>query len=61
MSAAEFVRLRCADYGDEWVVEYDVFSAEDDKPVTAGPYSFSTEQVAKRFVETSLRAVEPTS
>ena len=55
-----FVRVRCADYGDEWVVEYDVFS-DDEQPRTEGPYRFGTEQEAKRFIDSSLRAPEPTS
>ena len=54
MSDTPFVRVRCADYGDEWVVEWDVFSG-DDEPRTGGPFSFGSEHDAKQFVEQSLR------
>jgi hypothetical protein len=52
------VRLRCADYGDEWVVDCDVFPAEAGQAHTAGPYRFGSAQEARRFVETSLLALE---
>jgi hypothetical protein len=54
------VRLRCADYGTEWVVECDVYPVDElsVQPKTAGPYVFSTAQEAKTFVETSLLALE---
>ena len=52
-----FVRVRCADYGDEWVVECDVFSGDETQPHTAGPYRFASAQEAQRFVETSLQAL----
>jgi hypothetical protein len=51
----KFVRVRCADYGDEWVVECDVYAGEEREPRTLGPYSFGSERDAKQFVEQSLR------
>jgi hypothetical protein len=54
-----FVRVRCADYGDEWVVECDVYSGDGQEPRTSGPYRFGNEPEAQKFVETSLRALEP--
>ena len=54
------VRLRCADYGYEWVVECDVYPVDElsVQPRTAGPYVFASAQDAKTFVETSLLALE---
>ena len=54
------VRLRCADYGTEWIVECDVYSVDEMsiEPRTAGPYVFGTAHDAKEFVETSLLALE---
>ena len=54
------VRLRCADYGNEWVVECDVYPVNElsVKPRTAGPYVFTSAQDAKEFVDTSLLALE---
>jgi hypothetical protein len=54
------VRLRCADYGTEWIVECDVYPVDElaVEPKTAGPYVFGTAQDAKAFVETSLLALE---
>jgi hypothetical protein len=54
------VRLRCADYGDEWVVECDVYPADERsvEPRTAGPYSFRSAAEAKQFMETSLLALQ---
>jgi hypothetical protein len=54
------VRLRCADYGHEWVVECDVYPVDElsVQPRTAGPYVFASAQDAKTFVETSLVALE---
>jgi hypothetical protein len=53
------VRLRCADYGDEWVVDCDVYPAEELSvaPRSTGPYRFESAQEAKTFVETSLLAL----
>lgn len=56
-----FVRVRCADYGDEWIVECDTFAAGEPEPHTTGPYRFGTEHEAKVFVETSLRSAESPS
>ena len=54
------VRLRCADYGDEWVVDCDVYPVHElsVEPRTTGPYTFSTAGEAKAFVETSLLALQ---
>jgi hypothetical protein len=54
------VRLRCADYGHEWVVECDVYPVDElsVQPRTTGPYVFASAQDAKSFVETSLLALE---
>ncbi len=52
------VRLRCADYGDEWIVDCDVYAVEAESVHTAGPYRFTSAQEARRFVETSLMALE---
>ena len=54
------VRLRCADYGDEWVVDCDVYPVDElsVKARSAGPYTFSSAQDAKTFVETSLLALQ---
>ena len=54
------VRLRCADYGHEWVVECDVYPVDElsVQPKIAGPYVFGNAQDAKDFVETSLLALE---
>jgi hypothetical protein len=54
------VRLRCADYGDEWVVDCDVYPADATSvaPRSTGPYTFTSAQEAKTFVETSLLALQ---
>jgi len=54
------VRLRCADYGHEWVVDCDVYPAGElsVEPRTAGPYVFDTAEGAKEFVDTSLLALQ---
>jgi hypothetical protein len=54
------VRLRCSDYGSEWVVECDVYPVNElsVQPRTAGPYVFGSAKEAKSFVETSLLALE---
>lgn len=54
------VRLRLADYGDEWVVDCDVYPVDGDsvEPRSTGPYSFATAQEAQTFVETSLLALQ---
>ena len=54
------VRLTCADYGTEWVVAADVYPVDEltVQPKSAGPYVFSTAQEARRFVESSLVALQ---
>jgi hypothetical protein len=54
------VRMRCADYGHEWVVDCDVYPVDElsVEPRTAGPYVFGTAQEAKDFVDTSLLALQ---
>jgi hypothetical protein len=54
------VRLRCADYGQEWVVDCDVYPVGElsVEPRTAGSYVFGTAQEAKEFVDTSLLALQ---
>ena len=54
------VRMRCSDYGSEWVVECDVYPVDEllVEPRTAGPYVFGSAQEARGFVETSLLALE---
>jgi hypothetical protein len=54
------VRLTCADYGTEWVVAADVYPVDQlaVEPKSAGPYVFETAQEARRFVESSLAALQ---
>jgi hypothetical protein len=54
------VRMRCADYGTEWVVECDVYPVDEVsvEPRVAGPYVFDSARAAKSFVETSQLALE---
>jgi hypothetical protein len=54
------VRLRCADYGDEWVVDCDVYPVDrlSVEPRSTGPYTFHSAQEAKTFVQTSLLALQ---
>jgi hypothetical protein len=54
------VRLTCADYGTEWVVGADVYPADElsVEPRSAGPYVFDTRQEARRFIESSLVALQ---
>ena len=54
------VRMRCADYGHEWVVECDVYPVDElsVEPKSAGPYVFKTAQEARVFIETSLLALK---
>jgi hypothetical protein len=54
------VRLTCADYGTEWVVAADVYPVDqlDVQPKSAGPYVFDTAHEARRFIETSLAALQ---
>ena len=54
------VRLTCADYGTEWVVAADVYPVDEisGQPKSAGPYVFGTAHEARRFVESSLAALQ---
>jgi hypothetical protein len=54
------VRMRCADYGNEWVVECDVYPVDElsVQPKSAGPYVFRTAEEARVFVDTSLLALK---
>jgi hypothetical protein len=54
------VRMRCADYGNEWIVECDVYPVDElsIEPRIAGPYVFDSARAAKSFVETSQLALE---
>jgi hypothetical protein len=54
------VRMRCADYGTEWVVECDVYPVDEVsvEPRVAGPDVFDSARAAKSFVETSQLALE---
>jgi len=54
------VRLTCADYGTEWVVAADVYPVDgvSVQPKSAGPYVFGTAHEARRFVESSLVALQ---
>ena len=54
------VRLTCADYGTEWVVAADVYPVDEisGQPKSAGPYVFGTAHEARRFVESSLVALQ---
>jgi hypothetical protein len=53
------VRMRCSDYGDEWVVECDVYPVDElsVQPKSAGPYVFRSAEEARVFVDTSLLAL----
>jgi hypothetical protein len=54
------VRMRCSDYGDEWVVECDVYPVDElsVQPKSAGPYVFRSAEEARVFVDTSLLALQ---
>ena len=54
------VRLSCADYGHEWIVDCDVYPVDElsVKPRSAGPYVFATAREAKAFVANSLLALQ---
>jgi hypothetical protein len=53
------VRMRCSDFGTEWIVECDVYPVNElsVQPKSAGPYVFKTREEARVFVETSLLAL----
>jgi hypothetical protein len=54
------VRLTCADYETEWVVAADVYPVDElsVQPRSAGPYVFDSRQEARRFIESSLAALQ---
>jgi hypothetical protein len=54
------VRMRCADYGNEWIVECDVYPVDElsVQPKSAGPYVFKTAEEARVFIDTSLLALK---
>jgi hypothetical protein len=54
------VRMRCSDYGTEWIVECDVYPVDElsVEPRIAGPYVFESARAAKSFVETSQLALQ---
>jgi hypothetical protein len=54
------VRMRCSDYGTEWIVECDVYPVDElsVEPRVAGPYVFDSARAAKSFVETSQMALQ---
>jgi hypothetical protein len=54
------VRMRCADYGTEWIVECDVYPVDEVsvEPRVAGPYVFDSARAARSFVETSELALQ---
>jgi hypothetical protein len=54
------VRMRCADYGNEYVVECDVYPVDElsVQPKSAGPYVFKTAEEARVFIDTSLLALK---
>jgi hypothetical protein len=54
------VRMRCSDYGSEWVVECDVYPVDklSVQPKSAGPYVFKTAEEARMFVDTALLALQ---
>jgi hypothetical protein len=54
------VRMRCTDYGHEYVVECDVYPVNElsVQPKIAGPYVFPSRDEARVFVDTSLLALQ---
>ena len=54
------VRMRCSDYGTEWIVECDVYPVDElsVEPRVVGPYVFDSARAAKSFVETSQLALQ---
>jgi hypothetical protein len=54
------VRMRCSDYGSEWVVECDVYPVDklSVQPKSAGPYVFKKAEEARMFVDTALLALQ---
>jgi hypothetical protein len=54
------VRMRCADYGTEWIVECDVYPVDElsVEPRVSWPYVFDSARAAKSFIETSQMALQ---
>jgi hypothetical protein len=54
------VRIRCTDYGAQWVVECEVYPVDQltVQPKTAGPYVFESSAEARRFIDESLLALQ---
>jgi hypothetical protein len=54
------VRMRCTDYGTQWVVDCEVYPVDEltVAPKTAGPYVFETSAEARRFIDESLLALQ---
>jgi hypothetical protein len=54
------VRMRCSDYGTEWVVECDVYPVDElsVQPKSAGPYVFKSADEARMFVDTAMLALQ---
>ena len=54
------VRMRCSDYGSQWVVECDVYPVDEltIDPKQAGPYVFENSAEARRFINESLLALQ---
>ena len=54
------VRMRCSDYGSQWVVECDVYPVDEltVEPKQAGPYVFDDANEARRFMDESLLALQ---
>ena len=54
------VRMRCSDYGSQWVVECDVYPVDEltIEPKQAGPYVFAVAAEARRFMDESLLALQ---
>lgn len=54
------VRMRCSDYGSQWVVECDVYPVDEltIEPRQAGPYVFADGDEARRFMDESLLALQ---
>jgi hypothetical protein len=54
------VRMRCSDYGSQWVVECDVYPVDEltIEPKQVGPYVFTDRAEARRFMDESLLALQ---
>ena len=54
------VRMRCSDYGAQWIVECDVYPVDEltVEPKQAGPYVFENSAEARRFIDESLLALQ---